>query len=75
MYDLDSYNSESIALESEETQSNIKPKPEKVILSKELIRKSTPYTQALDTRASLPITNQLYLFRDGSLKLTTRVPI
>ena len=57
VYNSDSYNSESIASESKETQSNIEPKPEKVMLLKELIRKSTPYTQALDTGASLLITN------------------
>ena len=46
VYKLDLYNSASIILESEETQSNnnITLKPEKVILSKELIYKSTPYT-------------------------------
>ena len=46
VYKLDLYNLANIALESEETQSNNNTtlKPEKVILSKELIRKSTPYT-------------------------------
>ena len=45
IYKSDLYNLASIVSESEETQSNnnTTPKPEKVILSKELIRKSTPY--------------------------------
>ena len=59
VYKLDLYNSASIVLESEETQSNNNTmlKPEKVMLSKELIYKSTPYTWAIDTGASLPITD------------------
>ena len=59
VYKLDLYNSASIVLESEETQSNnnTTPKLEKVILSKELIYKSTLYTWVIDTRASLLITN------------------
>ena len=75
VYKLDLYDLASIVLESEETQSNnnTTPKLEKVILLKELIRKSTSYTWAINTKASLLITNQLYLFRD--LKLTIKVPI
>ena len=45
------------------------------MLSKESIRKSTPHTWAIDTGASSPMTDQLHLFRDGSLKSTTKVPI
>ena len=45
VHKLDLYDSASIVSESEETQSNNNTilKPEKVILSKELIYKSTPY--------------------------------
>ena len=46
VYKSDLYDSASIVLESKETQSNNNTilKPEKVILSKESIYKSTPYT-------------------------------
>ena len=59
VYKLNLYNLASIVLESEETQSDNDAtlKPEKVMLSKELIRKSTPYTWVINTRASLPIIN------------------
>ena len=45
------------------------------MLSKEMIRKSTPTTWALDTGASSPMTDQLHLFREESLRSTSKVPI
>jgi len=60
---------------TDESESEPEPKAEKVMLSKEMIRKSTPTTWALDTGASSPMTDQLHLFREESLRSTSKVPI
>ncbi|KAI0993059.1 hypothetical protein K3495_g15125, partial [Podosphaera aphanis] len=43
------------------------PQPQKVMLTKELISKSTPAAWVLDTGATSPMTDQIHLFR-GKLK-------
>ena len=48
---------------------------EKVMLSKESIRKSTPKIWALDTGASSHMTDQIHLFRTETLVSTAQVPI
>lgn len=69
-----SYRLASAESDPEESQeSDTETKPERVMLSKESIRKSTPHTWALDTGASSPMTDQLHLFRD--LKPISRVSI
>jgi hypothetical protein len=68
-YDLDNESA------SEQSESEEEEPVEKVMLSKESIRKSTPNTWALDTGASSHMTDQLHLFRDKTMTRTSRVPI
>jgi hypothetical protein len=60
---------------SEMSESENERPTEKVMLSKESIRKSTPKNWALDTGASSHMTDQLHLFREETLMKTSRVPI
>jgi hypothetical protein len=62
--DYSSTDSESKDPQDSDDDETTKPKTEKVMLSKESIRKSTPHIWALDTGASSPMTDQLHLFRD-----------
>ncbi|CCU83133.1 hypothetical protein BGHDH14_bgh04759 [Blumeria hordei DH14] len=66
--DSTSHNSTSEDSPEEESESDSDfHKPQKVMLTKELISKSTPAAWVLDTGATFPMTDQIHLFR-GKLK-------
>ncbi|KAI0991350.1 hypothetical protein K3495_g16837, partial [Podosphaera aphanis] len=67
--------SDSTSDSSEDSESELDSGPsQKVMLTKELIRKSTPAEWVLDTGATSPMTDQIHLFR-GKLKRINTITI